>query len=273
MAFEDLHRPLSAAGFKGAVKWIILVSGVVLILQQFEGAPLIAYLGLTPVDVLRHGRVWELVTYFWLHGGLFHWLFNMFILWMFGRELEVRWGTAAFVRFVLVTMLGSAACVLLLSPHSTIPTIGSSGVVFGLLVAFAMVFPEATMYLYFVIPVKAWQAAAIFAFIELFASFGGGGEGIARFAHLGGMLTGFLYLRYAGRLTGPFEHVYERWQFSHERHQRMKQAYKPGVELHEVTDEVAHEVDRILDKILKEGVGSLSSREKELMNKYSRMKR
>jgi len=85
------------------------------------------------------------------------------------RELEVRWRTAYFLWFFFVCAAGAALCVLALSPNSTTPTIGASGAIFGLLVAFAMVFPEAVIYLYFVVPVKAWQAAALFAFIEFFA--------------------------------------------------------------------------------------------------------
>src|SRR5687768_15692026 len=92
MAFEDMHRPLSRAGFQGAIKWIVIISGVILVLQQFT--PLwVGFGGLTPALVLQRHWWWQPVTFLFLHGGIFHWLFNMFILWMFGRELEVRWGT------------------------------------------------------------------------------------------------------------------------------------------------------------------------------------
>src|ERR1700690_1109745 len=225
MAFEDLHRPLSNAGFRGAVRWIILVSGAMLIAQQFAGSWLVPYLGLVPARVIRHYWLWQPFTYLFLHGGLFHLLFNMFILWMFGAELERRWGTVEFLKFFFIAGLGAALCVLLLSPHSSVPTIGASGSVFGLIVAFAMLFPNAVMYLYFLIPMKVWQAAILFAFIELFAGFAGGGVGISRFAHLGGMATGFLYLKYWDwariHVKGLFRSVHRT---------------RPPVELHEVTD-------------------------------------
>src|SRR5437762_4329470 len=134
MPFEDIHRPLTAAGFRGAIRWIILISGAVLLLQQFFGAPMLEYLGLIPARVIENHWFWQVATYLFLHGGIFHWLFNMFILWMFGRELEVRWGTAQFVKYFFVTGIGAALCVLLLSPHSNVPTIGASGAIFGLLV-------------------------------------------------------------------------------------------------------------------------------------------
>lgn len=269
MAFEDLHRPLTAAGFRGAIKWIIIISGVMLVLQQFYGDLLIHYLGLIPEQVLHHSWGWQLITYAFLHGGLFHWLFNMFILWMFGRELEVRWGTAYFLRFFFVCSIGAALCVLALSPHSQIPTIGASGGIFGILAAFAMVFPEAVLYLYFVVPVKAWQAVLLFGFIEFFAGLQGGGMGMGRFAHLGGMATGYLYLKscelFALRTSAPWRGVRD-WL-------RRPTFRRPKpVEFHEVTDDLVQQVDRILDKILKNGIDSLTDEEKQMMERYSKRK-
>jgi membrane associated rhomboid family serine protease len=259
MAFEDIHRPLSSAGFRGAIKWIILISGTLLVAQQFASAWLVPYLGLIPNQVLQHYWVWQPITYLFLHGGLFHWLFNMLIFWMFGAELERRWGTVEFLKYFFITGLGAAACVLALTPHSTTPTIGASGAVFGLIVAFALIYPDAVIYLYFLIPMKVWQAAILFAFIELFAGLEGGGMGISRFAHLGGMVTGFLYLKFwdAARIQikGWFRSVNRQ---------------KPRVELHEVTDELVTRVDRILDKVLKEGVESLTPEEKRIMDRYAK---
>ncbi|HVO33714.1 MAG TPA: rhomboid family intramembrane serine protease [Elusimicrobiota bacterium] len=270
MSFEDIHRPLSAAGFRGAVRWIIIISGAFLVAQNFFNERLISVLGLTPVMVLRHHWWWQIVTYMFLHGGLFHWLFNMFILWMFGRELETRWGTTEFVRFYFICGIGAALSVLAVSPHSFSPTIGSSGAVFGLLIAFAMVFPNAVMYLYFVIPVKAWQAAALFAVIEFFAALEGGGNGLGRFAHLGGMLTGYLYLRYSWELSRRFSLPWRSWQnFSKRRTSEKKSA----VELQEVTDDLVMEVDRILDKVLRQGVDSLTPAEKRMMDQYAKLKK
>jgi membrane associated rhomboid family serine protease len=264
MPFEDIHRPLTAAGFRGAIKWIIIISGVLLVLQQFWGPLLIGLFGLSPARVLEDRWVWQIVTYLFLHGGVFHWLFNMFILWMFGRELEVRWGTAYFLRYFLICGIGAGLCVLALSPHSSVPTIGASGAIFGLLVAFAMVFPDAVLYLYFLVPVKAWQAVALFAFIEFFAGIEGGGAGMARFAHLGGMATGYLFLR-SGELISLRGGI--RRFFS-----RFVPAKRPPVEFHEVTDDLVKEVDRILEKISKQGMDSLSPKEKKLMERYSQMK-
>jgi membrane associated rhomboid family serine protease len=261
MAFEDLHRPLSSIGFRGAIRWIILISGVALIFQQFFNPWMMTYLGLIPNQVLRHYWLWQPITYLFLHGGLFHWLFNMFILWMFGAELERRWGTVEFLKYFFITGLGAALCVILLSPTSPVPTIGSSGSVFGLIVAFAMLYPDAVMYLYFLIPIKAWQAAVLFAIIEFFAGMQGGGMGISRFAHLGGMLTGFLYLRFSSSMMIQMKG----WL-------RAAKPERRPVELHEVTDELVVRVDRILDKVLRDGVDSLTVEEKRIMDRYAKTK-
>ena len=270
MPFEDMHRPLGAAGFRGAIKWIILISGGLLVLQQFFGPLMVGLFGLTPLRVLRDRWVWQPATYLFLHGGVFHWLFNMFILWMFGRELEVRWGTVYFLRYFFICGIGAALCVITLSPGTPIPTIGASGAIFGILAAFAMVFPNAVLYLYFVVPVKAWQAAALFALIEFFAGLEGGGSGLGRFAHLGGMATGYLYLRFAGsfalRMGRPIRRLRERFG------RLPGSGTKRPVVFHEVTEQMVKEVDRILEKILRDGVGSLTPKEKEIMDRYSKLK-
>lgn len=264
MSFEDLHRPLSRAGFRGVTRALVVATGIAWLAQQFVGGWMVPHLGLVPAYVLQRGWWWQIITYLFLHGGLFHWLFNMFVLWMFGRELELRWGSRFFLTYLLVTGVGAGLLVLLLSPHSSVPTIGSSGAVFGVLVAFAMVFPEATLYLYFIIPMKAWQAAALFAFIELFAGLQGGGSGIAQYAHLGGMGTGYLYLKAWGwvKSRGPL-FSWRRWGQSG----RSSRAWDV------VQGDLAEEVDRILEKVLRQGPQSLSREEKEVMERYSKRAR
>lgn len=279
MAFEDMHRPLGRAGFRGATKWILLLTGgtllLELLLQQWPiyHQRFLLTLGLVPALVVQKYWLWQLVTYMFLHGGFFHWAFNMLVMYMFGRELETRWGTYEYVKYLIICGLGAAVCVLLASPQSLAPTIGSSGAVFGLLVAFAMVFPDATMYLYLVIPVKAWQAAALFAVIEFFAALNGGGAGIGRFAHLGGMLTGYLYLRFGWDMGRSFRSPWSRLESWWSNRKRRSAPTRPKVELHEVTDDMVEEVDRILDKILKQGVESLTPEEKRIMDRYSRLKK
>jgi membrane associated rhomboid family serine protease len=265
MSFEDLHRPLS--NVRGAVRWILITATVVFFLQHFWGAWMLENLGLIPVLVLHGHKVWQLFTYQFLHGGIFHWLFNMFILWMIGGMLESQWGTPYFVRFFLITGLGAALCVLLMAPHSTIPVIGLSASIFGMLVAFAMLYPHSVMYLYFVIPVKAWHAAALFAVIELFAALNGGNAAVTSIAHLGGMLFGYVYVRF-----GTLIDYRVGWLFSALRVWPPRSSEKSQVSLHEVTDDLVSEVDRILDKVSRKGAESLTGKEKDIMNRYTRMR-
>src|SRR5262249_33587962 len=133
MSFEDLHRPLHRAGFRGAVRIIIILCTIVLVLQQFFPGPMAALFALTPKRVWHDHWWWQTATYLFLHGGIFHWLFNMFILWMFGRELEIRWGTPYFLWYFFLTGIGAAVTILLLSRPwvdtnvAMIPTMGASG--------------------------------------------------------------------------------------------------------------------------------------------------
>jgi len=148
---------------------------------------------------------WQPLTYAFLHGGMFHLFFNMLGLWMFGSELEMMWGQKRFLQFLLASVLAAAAAQLLITwlTQSTVPTVGASGGLFGLLLAFGMLFPNRViMPLFPPIPMKARTFVFVFGGLELLLGLSGG-TGIAHFAHLGGMLGGFLMIRY-WRRQSPF---------------------------------------------------------------------
>lgn len=148
---------------------------------------------------------WQLVTYAFLHGSMLHLFFNMFGLWMFGTEIERLWGPRRYLQFLLASVLTAAAAQLLftLTNGSQVPTVGASGALFGLLLAFGMLFPNRViMPLFPPIPMKAKVFVAVFGGLELLLGLTGG-SGIAHFAHLGGMLGGFLMIRY-WRGQSPF---------------------------------------------------------------------
>jgi membrane associated rhomboid family serine protease len=273
MTFRELHQSFGAPRFQGAVRFLILSTLAVLILQKFFDGTLFHYLGLVPVLVTERNYWWQLATYLFLHGGVVHWLLNAIGLWMFGNILESQWGTKEFLKFFFITGIGAGLCVLILSPHSTVPIVGFSGAVFGMLVAFPMLFPDAVIYLYFVIPVKAWHAALLFAVIEFFGGIYGGAAGISRFAHLGGMLTGYLYLRFGWQISQTLRAPWRPVQAWLQRRKFTPGAPKKQVELHEVTDDMVDEVDRILEKVLRDGAESLTSHEKNVMDRYSRRKK
>jgi membrane associated rhomboid family serine protease len=164
------------------VKRLIIITTAAFVVtyipQQIFGwsAPY-AWFALQPYDVLHRFYIWELVTYLFLHGGFFHILFNMFALWMFGSDLESLWGGRKFLFYYFLTGIGAA------------------GAIYGLLLAYGMLFPDRPIYLYFIIPIKAKWFVVIMGAIELVSSFSMPGSGVSHIAHLGGMLFGFLYLR------------------------------------------------------------------------------
>lgn len=148
---------------------------------------------------------WQVLTYAFLHGSMFHLFFNMLGLWMFGSELERLWGTRRYLNFLLASVLAAAAVQLLFTAltGSNVPTVGASGALFGLLLGFGMLFPNRIiMPLFPPIPMKAKIFVAVFGGLELLLGITGG-SGIAHFAHLGGMLGGFLMIQY-WRGRAPF---------------------------------------------------------------------
>ncbi|MEL7310960.1 MAG: rhomboid family intramembrane serine protease [Pseudomonadota bacterium] len=145
-------------------------------------------------------RFWQPVTYSFLHGSVTHLAFNMFSLWMFGRELEYRWGSRRFLVFYLVSVLGGAAGQFALSVATggiAAPMIGASGGVFGVLLAYGMTYPERELMLMFPpIPMKAKYMVIVFGVMELYLGASGIRTGIAHFAHLGGMVAGLGMMLY-----------------------------------------------------------------------------
>jgi membrane associated rhomboid family serine protease len=156
------------------------------------------WFALQPVEVVHKFYIWQLVTYLFLHGGWFHIIFNMFALWMFGSDLETKWGGKKFLYYYFITGIGAGILDVTLNtlfPGAPTATIGCSGAVYGLLLAYGMLFPDRLIYLYMIIPVKAKWFVVIMGAIEFVSSFNGPGSGVSHVAHLGGMLFGFLYLR------------------------------------------------------------------------------
>src|SRR5690606_12189968 len=125
--------------------------------------------------VTENFYLWQLATYMFLHGGFMHILFNMFALWMFGGELERTWGTRPFVRFYLVCGIGAGITTVLATPGSVIPTIGASGAVYGILLAYGILFPDRIIYLYMILPIKAKYFVMIIGAITFLSSVGSTG--------------------------------------------------------------------------------------------------
>ena len=176
---------------------LMLINVGVFCLQFLVGPLMDGLFALWPVG---HGFLpWQIATYAFLHGGPMHLFFNMLGLWMFGAELELLWGRKRFIQFYAASVLTAALCQLLVCAviQSPNPTVGASGGLFGLLLAFGLLFPDRTiMPLFPPIPMKAKIYVALFGGLELVLGFLSPLGGVAHFAHLGGMLGGYLMLRF-----------------------------------------------------------------------------
>ena len=181
-----------------ATRAIIAVNVVAFLLQQAYGNSMVALFALWPLGSPLF-QPWQLVTYAFLHGSIAHIFFNMFALFMFGRALEYFWGSRRFTIFYLACVIAAAATQLLTASFagSTEPTLGASGGVFGLLLAFAMYFPRQRITLLFPpIPMPAWLFVTLYGVLELVLGVTNTQAGVAHFAHLGGMLGGALVILY-----------------------------------------------------------------------------
>jgi len=178
------------------VKHLLIINVIVylatVVLERYGYYNITNMLALNSIPTGRFG-LWQLLTYMFMHASFSHLFFNMFALWMFGYILENYWGSRRFLFYYLVCGVGAGLCNILIPGWGL--TVGASGAVYGVLLAFGMMFPEERIYLYFLMPIKAKWFVIGYAVIELlegiFVS-----DGIAHFAHLGGMLFGLLLILY-----------------------------------------------------------------------------
>ena len=205
-----------------AIKAIMIANAAAYLVALIVPAITLGF-GLRPADVVGQFRLWQLVTYMFLHGGMFHILFNMLALWMFGVELERMWGSRFFTKYYFVAGVGAALTTLILSftPFAFASqlyyslTIGASGAVYGVLLAYAMYFPNRPIYLYFVFPIPAKYFVMIIGAISLLSAMNEPGGGIAHTTHLGGLIAGYLYLK-GGRvhLFSEIKYRYLKWRIN-----------------------------------------------------------
>jgi membrane associated rhomboid family serine protease len=251
-----------------AVRILIISNGAVFVLQEFLRISLAPVFGLVPVEVVRHFAVWQLITYMFLHGGFLHVAFNMFALWMFGSQLEQTWGTKKFVRYYFITGIGAGLINVAFNVGSSIPTIGASGAIFGLLLAYGVTFPNNLILLYFFIPIKAKYFVLIFAALEFLMARSYTTDGVAHFAHLGGMAIGLVYLK-GGVLLHPLRSGFKR------KRTEVREARQVKLEMRRLADiqAIRSEVDYLLGRISRVGYENLTDEEKERLEEASRLLR
>jgi membrane associated rhomboid family serine protease len=295
------YRPAFFGGFSlfpPVIKALLIINGaawllldVLLLPFRYHDVPIFAivaeHLALWPLG--EHFWPWQLFTYMFMHGGLFHLLFNMLALWMFGMELETIWGSRRFLVFYLVCGLAAGVATLFVAPlvGQAAPTVGASGAVFGVLIAFAMLFPDRPIYLYFLLPVKAKYLVTAYIALELFFGITGTTDGIAHIAHLGGAAAGFLLV--LGQRSGfslgrfwpagrpkPGPDAYSNVRFIR------REPVVTDAQFHDIEGDAGERdvagrppvtqemVDAILDKINREGYQNLTDAEKRMLNEASR---
>ncbi|MBT8081995.1 MAG: rhomboid family intramembrane serine protease [Gammaproteobacteria bacterium] len=197
---RQVYTGRPASGIPTIIFILLISNGLVFVLQQMSFEFMMIRFALWPATPSNSPFMpWQLLTYGFLHGDLMHIAFNMFALWMFGQDLERLWGPQRFLTYFLVCVVGAGLVQLVVAgwQGGLYPTVGASGGVFGILLAFGLTFPNRMVMLIFPpIPMRAITAVFVFGALELYFGFSGAAPGIANFAHLGGMMFGFLTLRY-----------------------------------------------------------------------------
>jgi membrane associated rhomboid family serine protease len=207
------------------VKWLLIANCAVFVLQYLAAHSGYGYIfndfWLWPRAVLTLPAVWQLVTYMFLHDptGFGHILFNMLALWMIGSDLERDWGTKLFLKYYFLCGVGAGVSVVvanLLFGSLDTRTIGSSGAVYGLLLAYGVLYSDRILLFSFLFPIKAKYFVMILGAIAFLGSLGPSGSGVSHVAHLGGMLFGFFYLKRTraalGSISGPLSRSYHSWK-------------------------------------------------------------
>ena len=272
-------------GLSKAVKTLLIINVAIFVvaaLLNMSGILNVLF-GLTPNLVVGRLMVWQFLTYMFLHGGIGHIGFNMFALWMFGTEIEHSWGSRDFIKYYVICGIGGGVLVWLTSlvnlSDPTATTIGASGAIYGILLAYGLMWPDRMIYVMGVLPMKALHFVIIFGAIDLFQGFSRMGSGVAYFAHVGGIATGYIYLKYGWRMMVHVEsfskhHGIADW------YKRRKFTVIQGGRKDTDTDDMEamhpdleNEVDRILDKIAREGMDSLDNNERRILDRASRRKK
>lgn len=263
----ESQEPAPQNALPPAIKMLLIANvslfAIQYLLQEFARFSLVSYAGLSPAMVAQ-GAVWQVVTYMFLHGNLLHLIFNMFGLWMFGRDLEYDWGSKEFLRYFFICGIGAGVVTIVALWGSGTYTIGASGAVYGILLAFGMAYPNRYIYIWFLIPIKAKYFVIIFGALEVLMSVSSTNDGVAHLTHLGGLVVGFLYLKLSDsrwRMPSGLGWL-GRWR-ARQKGQQLRRRWDEHRELME-------EVDRVLDRINEVGYEGLTDDERDVLERASK---
>jgi membrane associated rhomboid family serine protease len=298
---NNYYRPTGFGGFSffpPVIKNLLIINIAVFFVQILGGRivvgdgssldnVIIKYFALIPIGKFSDAAFypWQLITYQFLHGGFGHIFFNMFALWMFGMEIENSWGSKKFLYYYLLSGIGAGICHLFISPligGGNAPTIGASGAIYGVMIAFALMFPNRYIFLYFFIPVKA-KYLITFLIVMEFMLIDSAGSSVAHLAHLGGALTGFIFILLDKSIYVEFKSLFRRSslrttkpfnpfggiadKFKRKESDIEDANYYEVKEEEEVTQE---QIDKILDKISQSGYQNLTEKEKKILFQASK---
>ena len=247
--------------FTDAIKILVSVNFGIFLLQTIartEGM-FFPLFGLVPKLVWSEFMLWQPFTYLFFHGSIWHVLINMFVLWMFGSELERLWGKEHFLKFYFVTGVGAGLVTMIIGLNSMTPIVGASGAVYGVLLAYGLTYPNRTVYLYGIIPIKSLWFVIGIGVIAFMSSFDNVSQ-ISHLTHLSGMVIGYLMLKRPVRFNDLWFTIRKRTLEYKIKHEEKK------VSQHQ---EIEREIDGILDKINREGFDSLTNEEHDRLYKGS----
>ena len=248
--------------FTNAIKVLVSVNFGIFVLQTLSNAEGLFFplFGLVPKMVWSELMIWQPFTYLFFHGGIWHVLINMFVLWMFGSELERLWGKSHFLKFYFVTGVGSGLLTMFFSLESITPIVGASGAVYGVLLAYGLTYPNRQIYLYGIIPIKSiWFVIGI-GMIAFMSSFNNISQ-VSHITHLSGMLIGYLMLKRPVEWRSLWFSIRKRTLEYRVVQEEKKATHRQKIE---------QDIDIILDKINREGFDSLSQKEQDSLYKNSR---
>jgi len=247
--------------FTDAIKILVSVNFGIFLLQTIartEGM-FFPLFGLVPKLVWSEFMLWQPFTYLFFHGGIWHVLINMFVLWMFGSELERLWGKEHFLKFYFVTGVGAGLVTMIFGLNSMTPIVGASGAVYGVLLAYGLTYPNRTVYLYGIVPIKSLWFVIGIGVIAFMSSFDDVSQ-ISHLTHLSGMVIGYFMLKRPIRFNDLWFTIRKRTLEYKIQHDAKKTSQHQAIE---------REIDRILDKINRQGFDSLTVEENDRLYKGS----
>ncbi len=255
-----------------AIKNLLYANIVLFILTEFTPLSGMLYnqFSLSYYGVVEQFKIWQLVTYMFLHGGFWHIFLNMFVLWMFGTELEYEWGTNEFLKYYFITGIGGGVLNILIAGESTV---GASAAVYGVMIAYALLHPNRLVYVYFLFPVKVKYVMGFLAAVTFFSTIGPSTSNIAHAAHLGGMLVGFIYLKFWKihyAVKGFFQQSLKKGGSASGKNMHYHPGGGAGGSEDEKIEYYRRKIDELLDKINRVGYMNLSDDEKKLLDEGSR---